>query len=756
MEHIGLDIGTFKSVVGTSTNNGNVLLDEFGKREIKTVIELSKPIRKFGNFVGNPLMTQILNRKRYFTDLSHTSCGNKQDSSNINNNDSNDNNTHNASSQILNDCLCTDGVQSNEAYLYHFINYLKKRATPGNVNFTLTVPYFYTLKERQKLFDLCTINGLYPTIITDITAAATLFAVRNEIPNDGHFCIIDYGHSKTTIGLFQKINPSKEKKDKKDGKGVNMRVFPIQVSGIRKGAVDFDNKLLDFVFKKYGIQKSKLNIERLLPHIEKAKKMLNSMEETRFNLEIIDECYSITITREEFHELVREDIQSIQSLVDSFIEKNNVKCDIEVIGGNSFNIFIQDFSKKFNTRMNFSDTCGVGASLAGAIYRFGSRIGYEVRDLFTQKITAKTYFTEGERENSKNYDVLESCLFDDSVINLSYKMGKDYFVELCEGEKTILRAKVTNPKSDHKIGFKLSEKGILDVCADPRYTKIEVLSATDYVPITEQEKMYKQLEEEVETIGNMRNELESCLLNLPLKDLHLSEEEIGILENIKNEMMYENVAQTVKEETEKRNEILAKIDFITSKIQNIFKDKREKLIRALNNAESECKKFDKTFLRASFKLKGFIVKCNDDLKAINPTIFAAADVIKFSVDDKIQLCNNLLNDVKVEFDNVQEAEKIKKEKELKEKLEKEKQEKELKQKEKHEKEKMEKESNTEEENNKKEKSQAENVDKKHDVNEQSDEKKKRKEDKSTANSNKQGNSEDISERNNLDNEKVQN
>ena len=64
--NLGIDIGATKTVIYSTKDQGTLIEDEFGAREIATVLELTKPVRSFGKSASGDQLANLKARRRFF------------------------------------------------------------------------------------------------------------------------------------------------------------------------------------------------------------------------------------------------------------------------------------------------------------------------------------------------------------------------------------------------------------------------------------------------------------------------------------------------------------------------------------------------------------------------------------------------------------------------------------------------------------------------------------------------------------------
>ncbi|KAM0685431.1 hypothetical protein COBT_003359, partial [Conglomerata obtusa] len=370
MENIGIDLGSYKTVIATSQNNGTIIYDNQSKRTIQTALELRTPTRFFGNNLPEPSRKFASLRKRNFNNVQDT--------------------------------------ESNQS-LFSFIKYLQTLASPHAGHYTLAVPFYYGLKERADLYELCQEAGVNANFVTDICLLGMLYCVKFErSASCNSFLILDLGHSKTTAALFTKKKENEE-----------CVLQPIFVEGICKGGLSFDEKLINFIISKYKIKDDLYSREKLRIKINSIKCMLNNLNDYKFIIEIGDDSFCVCVTKTEYFELIEEDLKQFKDFFNMILlkvkeEKLDETFSVEVVGGNSFNCYMREIidnilnenGMKSLFSMNAEESCGIGSAYAGAFYKFGSKMKVKMCDILVKDLFVRVYDCATEElfhgENNKD------------------------------------------------------------------------------------------------------------------------------------------------------------------------------------------------------------------------------------------------------------------------------------------------------------------------------------------------------------------
>lgn len=221
-----------------------------------------------------------------------------------------------------------------------YINKIKsitEKETKGNiVDICLSVPVWYTEKQRRAASDACRIAGLNPVrIVNEVTAAAVGYGVfkTNDLPEDEpkKVAFIDIGHSSYQVSIA----------------AVKKGELKILGSAYDKhfGGRDLDYAIAEHFaeeFKgkyKIDIHENPKAFYRVLSAAEKLKKVLSANTHAPFNVESLmnDIDVSSSLTRDELEEFIAPLIAKINVPVETALKDAGLTAadldSIEVIGG---------------------------------------------------------------------------------------------------------------------------------------------------------------------------------------------------------------------------------------------------------------------------------------------------------------------------------------------------------------------------------------------------------------------------------------
>ncbi|EEQ37893.1 hypothetical protein CLUG_02016 [Clavispora lusitaniae ATCC 42720] len=221
-----------------------------------------------------------------------------------------------------------------------FLNKIKDitaKETKGNiVDICLSVPVWYTEKQRRAASDACKIAGLNPVrIVNEVTAAAVGYGVfkQNDLPEDKPKIVafVDIGHSSYQVSIA----------------AVKKGELKILGSACDKhfGGRDFDHAIANHFaeeFKgkyKIDVKENPKAFYRVLAASEKVKKVLSANSSAPINIESLmnDVDVSSSLTREELEEYVKPLLERVHVPIEIALKDAGITTDdidsIEVIGG---------------------------------------------------------------------------------------------------------------------------------------------------------------------------------------------------------------------------------------------------------------------------------------------------------------------------------------------------------------------------------------------------------------------------------------
>lgn len=585
MEFIGVDIGNFKTVVASSKDSGKIYGDEQGKRSIKTVLELSSPQRRFGNGVTNDVEQVLEVRRRGFRDS-----------------------------------VCEKDGWGDVGMFMKYIDRIVKKNTPTHPPICMTVPAYFKEKERRMLADIAgAMDFKLEGLITDISAIGMFACVRREnMP--GRFLVFDFGFSKSTAGVF-----SFEK-----------NVFkPVYVKAVRVGSKQLDEKLIDIIVEKHGLERSALIRERLRRNLDKIKMTLNSTNCSNLQLFITENPVEISITQSEYRDAVEKEMSELGSFVELVMEETKFEGMAEVVGGNSSSFLVREMLKgrvEYQVTLDVSDSPAIGAALGMACRSLRAR--YLLHDIVGREISVRI---EGESVNPtvvfKASDVVEG-----NPKIVTYNRKGSFVLEILEDGETISTLAIekmeTEDAKEIHVSLCIGKLGTVCVnsveCEDSVEYKYKPfgISDVDLDDIKGLEMRHREQELGLERIGTMRNELETMAVDLgdvlySKFSKIISDDELNSVKEIAMDLFDMPQSETVGQEEEVKNTILSRLEFVSKKLA----DHKDAIVEDLGKYKRMVEEFrrehPKTFTPSSYKLQGLLYKLDEYLKGFDLNLFNA-------------------------------------------------------------------------------------------------------------------------------------
>ncbi|UYI26392.1 heat shock protein-like SSE1 [Encephalitozoon cuniculi] len=583
MEFVGIDIGNYKTVIASSKENGKVYGDEQGKRSIRTVMELSTPVRRFGNGVTNDVEQSLDLRSRSFRDALEDKKG-----------------------------------WGNLAMFMKYIDRVVKKNTPTHPPICMAVPAYFKERERRILVDIAnTMDFKLEGLITDISAIAMFACVRREnMPSE--FLLFDFGFSKTTAGLF-----SFEKNVLK----------PLYMKTVRVGSMQFDEKLIDIIVEKHSLEKSRLVREKIKRNLDKIKTTLNSTKCCNIQLFITENPLEVIITQEEYRNAVKSYLSDLDSFVSSVIKETEFNGLVEVVGGNSISFLIKEMLRdkvEYQVTLDVSDSTAIGAALGMACMSLRTR--YSLHDIVGREISIRI---QGE-------DVSPTVIFKSTELVegnpkiVTYNRKESFVLEILEDGEVIstlnvVKGETKETKAIH-VSFSIGKFGTVCVnsveceeSVDYEYKPFRI-SDIDLDDIKALEMKYRDGELGLERIGTMRNELETMAVGLGDALYNkfgkiTNDEELNTVREVAMDLFDMPQSETVGQEEEVRNTILSKLEFISKKLSDYRDAAVEDLKKHKDMINEFRKEYGSVFTPSFYKLQGLLYKVDEYLKDFDLNLF---------------------------------------------------------------------------------------------------------------------------------------
>ncbi|KAL6024280.1 adenyl-nucleotide exchange factor sse1 [Candidozyma auris] len=296
-----------------------------------------------------------------------------------------------------------------------FLNKIKDitaKETKGNiVDICLSVPVWYTEKQRRAASDACKIAGLNPVrIVNEVTAAAVGYGVfkQNELPEDKpkNVAFVDIGHSSFQVSIA----------------AVKKGELKILGSAYDKhfGGRDFDRAITEHFadeFKtkyKIDIRENPKAYYRVLTAAEKLKKVLSANTQAPINIESVmnDIDVSSSLTREDLEEFIKPLLERINVPVEIALKDAGLTTEqidsIEIIGGctrvpSLKKRLTEIFGKPLSTTLNQDEAIARGNAFICAMHSPTLRVRpFKFEDFNPYSVS---YFWDKEEEDDDHLEV---------------------------------------------------------------------------------------------------------------------------------------------------------------------------------------------------------------------------------------------------------------------------------------------------------------------------------------------------------------
>ena len=218
--------------------------------------------------------------------------------------------------------------------------------------FLLTIPCFYTYKQHQALLNAAEMSGMKLVhLIHDNAAVAIKYFNENRIQKEEKLYIFyNMGASYTQVSLVS-VHATYQGTKKNMTENQYIKIVD-EVYDKNLGGRNFDYNLAKLIYKKYkkktanvDLTEEDLNniptetITRILPYAIKYKEILSANKDTVMNVLGIEKNseYEDTLTREEFLNVCKDEIDRVYSPIEQILKNNNLNIQniiqIEFVGG---------------------------------------------------------------------------------------------------------------------------------------------------------------------------------------------------------------------------------------------------------------------------------------------------------------------------------------------------------------------------------------------------------------------------------------
>lgn len=614
--NLGIDIGSTKTIIYSSSNNGTIVEDEFGKKEIRTVIEKTTPIRSFGNAVSGDSANNIRLRRRFF----------------------------------INDIL----NEENQENLLMFLNYLDRTVRQKNEykSACLSIPEYFNENEKRILRSIVEASNLnvtsFMTHLTSIAASACL----KDLKIESNFMIVDCGYSKTSVGIFN---------------FVNNRLVPINRWSIKRGAVDFDNAIFNILVKNYQLPDNEIYREKVFKEINTVKKGLGDLETV--GLKIFSEKYDVinmTVNRSEYIENLKDVFDELTVFFENVKKESNFEGYIEVVGCNSNNVFIKDILNKFSymTTLNSSESAALGCCLASAVN--SRNMQFKIEEILGSKISLKV-----ENENGKAATVFKkNSVVSNDVVKIKYNHKGSFNVQVYENDQQIglikIHKKETEAPEELIVSVKISPFLTFDVVSVDGGSEASVSFESFGLPeekitkIKAIDEEFNKTENEKKEIDSMRNLLENTLdsfdsiIDRVFPGL-LTKDDKERIEKIKDDFFESQpMTKSLNEEKELKERYMKELQFVTDRLKTIEDSVRQEANEIITKFETETTKIlspKNSYLTALYgsiyRLRGFISKLNIGIETVSDYDANIFKGLKESITTQTEMAKKIEESLKI-------------------------------------------------------------------------------------------------------------
>lgn len=372
---IGIDLGTTYSAVGIYKNGKvDIITNELGNRITPSVVAFTNEERLIGEAAKNQAAE---NPTRTVYDVKRLIGRNYNDKEVQNDKkflpyDIIDKNGKPYVRTTIND---ENKVFSPEEISAMILTKMKQIAenylgTPVQ-NAVITVPAYFNDAQRRATKDAGTIAGLNVIRVLNEPTAAALAYGLNEKGAEKNILVFDLGGGTFDVSVLT----------------IDGGVFEVvSTSGdTHLGGEDFDQRVLDYfiklIQKKYNkdISSDKKAIQKLKREVEKAKRALSNVHETKIEIEDLfeGEEFSEVLTRARFEELnadlFKKTLEPVRiALEDAGMKKNQID-EIVLVGGSTRIPKVQKMIKEYfngkepNRGINPDEAVAYGAAVQGGI-----------------------------------------------------------------------------------------------------------------------------------------------------------------------------------------------------------------------------------------------------------------------------------------------------------------------------------------------------------------------------------------------------
>lgn len=296
-----------------------------------------------------------------------------------------------------------------------YLNKIKDTAakeTKGNiVDICLSVPVWYTEKQRRAASDACKIAGLNPVrIVNEVTAAAVGYGVfkQNDLPEDKPKLVafLDIGHSSYQVSIAAVKKGELKVLGSAYDKHFGGRDFDIAIAN--HFADEFKSKY------KIDVRENPKAFYRVLTAAERLKKVLSANSQAPINIESLmnDVDVSSSLSRDELEEYVQPLLERVHVPIETALKDAGISVEdldsIEVIGGctrvpSLKNRLTEIFGKPLSFTLNQDEAIARGNAFICAMHSPTLRVRpFKFEDFNPYSVS---YFWDKQEEDEDHMEV---------------------------------------------------------------------------------------------------------------------------------------------------------------------------------------------------------------------------------------------------------------------------------------------------------------------------------------------------------------
>ncbi|KAI5966372.1 SSE1 [Candida pseudojiufengensis] len=437
----GVDLGNSNTVIACARNRGiDIIVNEVSNRSTPSIVGFGPKSRYLGETAKNQQTSNIKNTVENLKRIiglphNHPDFKIEEKFFTVPLTKNKSDNGISAKVKYLNKNQEFNATQLLAMYLDKIKDTAFKE-TKGNItDICLSVPDWYTEKQRRAAADACRIAGLNPVrIVNELTAAAVGYGVFKaaDLPENDYkkVAFVDVGHSSYQVSIA----------------AIKRGELKILGTAFDKhfGGRDFDYAIAEHFANEF---KSKYKIDvtenpkafyRVLTAAEKLKKVLSANTQAPFNIESVmnDVDVSSSLSREELEKLVAPLLQRFNIPIETALKEAGLKPEeldsIEVIGGSSRIPAVKTriaeiFGKPLSFTLNQDEAIAKGNAYICACHSPTVRVRpfkFEDYNLYTV-----SYFWDKEDEDEDHLEVFpKGGLFPSTKLITLYRKGPKFEV----------------------------------------------------------------------------------------------------------------------------------------------------------------------------------------------------------------------------------------------------------------------------------------------------------------------------------------